>query len=104
MQIIKLVQSPQSTPPTVLRSSFSWLSAASVMLVLCLLFAPYRSFAQEFRATISGTVSDATGAVIPGASLLIKQVETGSISRTTSDAAGQYVVPFLQPGNYIITV
>jgi hypothetical protein len=74
------------------------------MLVLPLIFAPHRGFAQEFRATVSGTISDPTGAVVPGASILVKQVETGSINRTTSDTAGQYVVPFLQPGNYTITV
>jgi hypothetical protein len=62
------------------------------------------AFAQEFRGTISGSVLDPSGAVVPGASIEIKEAQTGAISRTTSDKAGLYVVPFLSPGSYIITV
>jgi len=60
--------------------------------------------AQEFRATISGTVTDPNGAVVPRASVAVREVRTGAISKTTSDNAGQYVVPFLLPGEYVITV
>jgi hypothetical protein len=60
--------------------------------------------AQEFRGTISGAVSDPTGAVIPGARVMVRETHTGTTSKTTTDAAGQYVVPFLLPGDYVITV
>ncbi len=60
--------------------------------------------AQEFRGTISGTVADQTGAVVPGASVEVRETSTGAVSRTTSDNTGQYVVPFLLPGQYSITV
>jgi hypothetical protein len=60
--------------------------------------------AQEFRGTISGTVADATGAVVAGATVVVKETQTGSVNRTTTDASGQYVVPFLLPGDYSITV
>src|ERR1700761_1703199 len=59
--------------------------------------------AQEFRGTISGAVTDPSGAVIPGAQIVVKEVHTGTTNRTKSDAAGQYVVPFLLPGDYTIT-
>ena len=59
--------------------------------------------AQEFRATISGTVTDPSGAVVPNATVEVRETGTGSVNRTVSDAAGQYVVPFLLPGNYTIT-
>jgi len=59
---------------------------------------------QEFRGTISGAVTDPTGAVIPGASVEVRETHTGTVSRTQSDSAGQYVVPFLLPGEYAITV
>ena len=59
--------------------------------------------AQEFRGTISGTVIDTTGAVIPGASIMIREVSTGTTNHTVSDAAGQYVIPFLLPGEYTIS-
>ena len=58
--------------------------------------------AQEFRGTISGAVTDPSGAVIPGARIVVKESRTGR-ARTKSDAAGQYVVPFLLPGDYAIT-
>jgi hypothetical protein len=73
-------------------------------LLLSLLLFPAGLAAQEFRATISGTVADPTGAVVPGATVQVRETSTGTINRTVSDAAGQYVVPFLLPGNYTITV
>ncbi len=60
--------------------------------------------AQEFRATISGAVTDPTGAAIPGATVVVRETRTGTVNRTKSDSAGQFVVPFLLPGDYSITV
>ena len=78
--------------------------AGLILVLSALLVLPQRAFSQEFRATISGTVTDATGAVLPGAEVQVQESSTGTINRTVSDAAGQYVVPFLLPGNYSITV
>jgi Carboxypeptidase regulatory-like domain len=61
------------------------------------------SRAQEFRGTISGSVADSTGAVVAGASVIAKENQTGTVNRTVSDSSGQYVVPFLAPGDYTIT-
>lgn len=59
--------------------------------------------AQVTTGTISGTVSDSTGAVIPGANVAIRNIDTG-ISRTVStDAAGRYTAPQLGLGNYEVT-
>ena len=60
--------------------------------------------AQEFRGTISGTVTDSTGAIIKDAQVTVTEINTGTINRTKTDSAGQYVVPFLQPGTYQIVV
>jgi len=76
--------------------------AALCAFWLCAGLSPLR--AQEFRATVSGAVTDPSGAVVPGAQIEVRETSTGTISRTTSDAAGQYVVPFLLPGQYTITV
>jgi hypothetical protein len=74
----------------------------------CILFAallPARSAsAQEFRGTISGTVTDSSGAIIKDAQVTITEINTGTINRTKTDSAGQYVIPFLQPGAYQIVV
>jgi len=59
---------------------------------------------QEFRATLSGTVTDTTGAVVPSAAILVREILKGTVNKTISDSAGQYVVPFLQPGEYEITI
>jgi outer membrane receptor protein involved in Fe transport len=59
---------------------------------------------QITTGTISGIATDGTGAVIPGATVLILNEETG-ISRTaTTDAAGRYLVPSLSLGRYRVTV
>jgi len=59
--------------------------------------------AQVTTGTISGTVSDFTGAVLPGAIVSLKSVEKG-ISRTAStDEAGRYRVPELGLGSYEVT-
>ncbi len=60
--------------------------------------------AQEFRGTISGTVTDPTGAVVKDAQVTITETSTGTVNKTTSDKAGQYVVPFLPPGEYQVQV
>ncbi|MEE8592327.1 MAG: carboxypeptidase regulatory-like domain-containing protein, partial [Spirochaetia bacterium] len=56
--------------------------------------------AQLTTATISGTVADTTGAVIPGVSVSVLQVETGTSRDAVSDDEGRYRVPLLDPGEY----
>jgi Carboxypeptidase regulatory-like domain len=79
-----------------------------VLPVACILFAALLlsvgASAQEFRGTISGTVTDSTGAIIKDAQVTVTETNTGTINRTKTDSAGQYVVPFLQPGTYQIVV
>jgi hypothetical protein len=59
--------------------------------------------AQEFRATISGYVYDASGAAVPNAKLEATNVATNETASATSDTSGAYTIPFLRPGNYKIT-
>jgi len=60
--------------------------------------------AQVSGATITGTVSDASGAIIPNAQISIKNVATGQERAVTTDAAGLYSAPNLLPGSYEVTV
>jgi carboxypeptidase family protein len=73
-----------------------------VLLVLLVLFTgmPVACFGQVTAATISGTVRDETGAVLPGAELEITNVETGIKRNTMSQANGYFTLPGLPPGRY----
>src|ERR1700683_399686 len=55
---------------------------------------------QTTTAVISGTVTDTSGAAIPGAKIEVKNVATGISESTTSDNQGRYRVPELLVGDY----
>lgn len=58
----------------------------------------------QSTSTLSGTVKDPSGAVLPGAQVVVHNLGTGLERVITSDSAGQYVVPSLPPGDYSIQV
>ena len=57
--------------------------------------------AQEIALT--GTVTDATGGVLPGATVTARHVESGSTFLGVTDAAGQYRIGAMRPGGYAVT-
>lgn len=59
-------------------------------------------YGQAGRASVNGTVTDATGAVVPGALVSAKNLETGQVSTVTTSSEGSYSLPFLQIGRYEI--
>jgi hypothetical protein len=59
---------------------------------------------QTFRGTILGTVTDATGAAVPGATVTVRNEDTGLLRTTDSQADGSYRVPELPVGNYDVTI
>ncbi len=63
---------------------------------------PALSGAQITRTAISGTVRDATGALVPGATITVKNMDTNIARTAVSDAQGFYRVPALEPGRYEI--
>jgi hypothetical protein len=56
--------------------------------------------AQESRATLSGSVTDSSGAVVVGATLKLSNVDTNVFLTTITNTAGQYRFLFVNPGNY----
>ena len=71
-------------------------------LMFALLFAP-STFAQTVTGTMQGTVSDSKGAVVPGADVVIRNLDTGQERTLKTDGNGQYVAPFLPLGRYTVT-
>ena len=60
--------------------------------------------AQEFRATVRGQVVDTSNAGVPGATVTVQNTQTNEVATTTTNAEGNYTVPFIRPGNYTLTV
>lgn len=56
--------------------------------------------AQQVNGTITGTVTDASGAALPGAAIRIQSKATNQSRDTVTDGAGNYTVPFLPAGEY----
>ncbi len=79
------------------------LACILLKILACILLLTSLTWAQEFRATISGRVVDQQGAVVPGVKIIGTQKEMGSKSETVSGADGQFVLPFLAPGLYEVT-
>lgn len=69
-------------------------------LCLCL---PPRARGQVAGATMSGTVTDSSGAVIAGGQVAIRNTATGITRTATTDSAGFYNAPNLEPGAYEVT-
>src|SRR5215472_5276686 len=84
------------------RSCARWLYC--VMLACLLLAAAGLSAQSTTTGAVFGTVTDQTGAIVPGATATLKSLETGRTSTVTTDGAGQYRFPLLQPGHYSVTV
>src|SRR5712692_11652870 len=60
-------------------------------------------FAQGFTAAITGTVKDTSGAVLQGAAITVKHLETGLVRAAQADDNGSYSIPSLPVGPYEVT-
>ena len=72
--------------------------AAIAGLLVC---APLSS--QEFRASLSGRVTDPSGAAISAANIAVRSNATGDTLQAVTDEDGRYQIPFLNPGEYTVT-
>jgi hypothetical protein len=75
-------------------------ASAAYLLALALLF-PTLALAQT-EGRFVGVVLDPTGAVIPGATVVVKNERTGDTRTVTSNGEGRYIVPNLPPSTYTI--
>ena len=72
-------------------------------VLACLTFVPLL-LSQEFRSTITGKVTDPSGAVVAGVKVIAIKTDTNSRFETVTTAEGLYTIPFLPPGPYEIRV
>jgi Carboxypeptidase regulatory-like domain/TonB-dependent Receptor Plug Domain len=80
------------------------LAACRVLLLICLV-APWAVLrAQTFYASLTGVVTDQSGAIVPGATVTVIERDTSAQYKTVTNGKGSYQVSFLKPGEYIVQV
>src|ERR1035441_3519610 len=75
----------------------------SLLLMLGLVLLSTVAYSQE-TASIVGTVTDQTGAAVPGAKITITNMDTGIVRSSTSNSTGSYNAPELAVGKYKVRV
>ena len=78
------------------------LSLRAVLVVLGLFILAVPLAAQDFRGTISGSVTDSTGGVLPGVTVTVTNGDTNVASTVVTDSKGSYRVPYLISGTYSV--
>ena len=71
-----------------------------LLVIVCLFLSASKAFAQTDRGTLTGTVSDTTGAVIPGVAIEARNVQTGAAYQAGSSETGNYTLAQLPAGTY----
>jgi len=89
-----------ASQPYAQSSRWSWAHLALFVFVCLLGFAWVPCYAQTITGTLSGPVTDGTGAAIPGATVRVVNTATGIANETTTDETGNYIFPLLPPATY----
>ena len=82
----------------------SSLSRLMVALALMALVSPLAFAQSSGKSSLSGTVTDSSGGVLPGVSVSIKSLATGETKEVTTNTSGAYSFVSLDPGKYTVTV
>ncbi|MPY91135.1 MAG: hypothetical protein GEU99_24880 [Luteitalea sp.] len=78
----------------------SWVIALTILVGA----SPLRTAAaQEFRATVTGRVTDQSAAAMPGVTIVVTNTETNETATAVTNAEGAYSLPFLRPSVYSLT-
>ncbi|HLH17433.1 MAG TPA: carboxypeptidase-like regulatory domain-containing protein, partial [Bryobacteraceae bacterium] len=86
-------------------NAFPRLLAALAVAALCALSLAPRAAAQSSTAgTVSGSVADPSGAMVPKAEVQLQNIDTNAVQTQVSNDAGGFVFPNVVPGNYSLTV
>lgn len=83
---------------------FACWSVLSLVAILSIVLLPALAFPQIYTSDIVGTVTDPSGAVVPGARVTLVSTQTGVEQTVQTNGAGDYVFQYLHPGTYTLTV
>ena len=78
-------------------------AAITAALAILIFLSPAKSHAQQATTTLSGTVIDVSGAVVPGASVTMTRTATGQILKTVTGSRGEYQFQQVDPGEWKVT-
>jgi hypothetical protein len=81
-----------------------WFMKRLVLAILVVLSLAVAAQAQTFRGTIFGTVTDTSGLAVAGATVTVKNIETGLVRTSETTADGSYTVTELPIGTYTVTI
>ena len=76
------------------------LRALMLVILVALVGSGLLVYGQGTSGSLTGQVSDPTGAAVANATVMLKNVDTDSIQTTTSDKTGVYLLKPVMPGNY----
>ena len=76
----------------------------TLCVLLLLLLVPVLVLAQSDRGSITGTVTDPAGAVVPAAKVVATRADTGAVYETVTTNTGNYTLPSLPVGVYSVSV
>src|SRR3954471_2808468 len=79
-----------------------WFAAIALAAIVSAIAVPVA--AQNPTGTISGKVSDSGGLAVPGATVTVQSPNLQGVRSTVTSANGDYIVPYLPPGPYTVTV
>lgn len=85
-----------------MRERTAQLAACAVLMIFSLPVPLLQ--AQQAEATLSGKVTDSSGAALPNAKVSVRNVETGQAAEVQTEGTGTYNLPRLAPGDYELTV
>jgi len=77
-----------------------WHRKRAILIIAAIILSCTWTNAQSTNASLGGTVSGSTGAVLPGVTITAENVNTGVAATVLTNEAGAYQFPSLQPGRY----
>src|SRR5690242_11175130 len=86
------------------RVVIGWCCLSAFLFSIFLVYSPAALGQSSDSGTVSGTVTDSSGAAVPGATVYLVDSATGSARPTTTNDGGAYVLPYVKPGTYNVKI